>query len=901
MKKIELTIDGKKVSVDQGKSVLDAALENGIDIPHICYDPKITPSGGCRLCLVEIEGARGLQTSCSRIAEEGMVVKTETKEIAKLRKSTLELMISEHRMVCATCDADGDCLLQDYAYRYNVNEERFPKIRPSVKVPNYTSNHKAIQYDPTKCVRCMRCIKVCEEVQGANAITFRERAGQVFVTTAFNTSLKDSSCESCGQCVQICPVGAMTDKTAVRKGKVKDLEKVLTTCVYCGVGCQLELNIDRSNNRLVKVTSPPGIIPNDGNTCVKGRFGMDFIGSPDRLTKPLIKENGKFREASWDEAVSFVASRLSEIKRQYGSDSLAGLSSAKTTNEENYIMQRFTRAVLGTNNIDHCARLCHASTVTGLARAFGSGAMTNSIAEIRKAPVIFVIGSNTTENHPVIGITIRQAARSGDSVLIVADPRRISLSEDAQVYMQHKPGSDTALINAMMNVIISEGLEDKEFIRERTEDYELVRGAVENFTPEIASGICGVPAESIRAAARIYAEAPAASIIYSMGITQHAAGTDNVLSLANLALLTGNVGKENAGVNPLRGQNNVQGACDMGALPDVYPGYQKVHLPENREKFEKAWNTELSDVPGLTVVEIMHAAREKRIRGMYIVGENPMLSDPDINHVEEALRSLEFLVVQDIFMSETAELADVVLPAASFAEKDGTFTNTERRVQRVRKALTPPGEARDDWKILCAIAAEMGYEMNYENSSEIQDEIASLTPIYGGITYDRLNGTGLQWPCRDKDHPGTKFLHSKRFSRGKGKFHPVEYIPPEELPDDEYPFILTTGRMLEHWHTGTMTRRSKVLDNLEPSGFIEINPRDAEKLGVSEKGLLKVKSRRGEINVPARITEKVFPGCVFLTFHFKENPANALTIASLDPAARIPEFKACAVSINASE
>ena len=899
MKNIELTIDGKKVSVEEGKSVLDAALENGFDIPHICYDPKISASGGCRLCLVEIEGQRGLQTSCSRTAEAGMVVKTETKDIAKLRKSTLELMISEHRMECATCDADGDCLLQDYAYRYHVKEDRFPRIKHKVTAPNYTNNHKAIQYDPTKCVRCMRCVKVCEEVQGANAITLRERAGQVVVTTAFNTALQDSTCESCGQCIEICPVGALTDKTAAKKGKTKDLEKVLTTCVYCGVGCQLELNVDKKKNQLVKVTSPAGVIPNDGNTCVKGRFGMDFVGSPERLTHPLIKENGEFRKASWDEALNLVASKLSELKAEFGPDALAAFSSAKTTNEDNYVVQRFTRAVLGTNNIDHCARLCHASTVAGLARAFGSGAMTNSIAEIRKAPVIFVIGSNTTENHPVIGITIRQAVRSGDSTLILADPRQISLSADAGIYMQHKPGTDVALVNAMMNVIISEGLEDKEFIESRTEDYELLRKSVEKFTPEMAAGICGVPAESIRESARIYAKASAASIIYSMGITQHATGTDNVLTMANLAMLTGNVGKENAGVNPLRGQNNVQGACDMGALPDVYPGYQKVHLPESQAKFQKAWNAELSDKPGLSVVEIMHAAEAKEIRGIYIVGENPMLSDPDLNHVRQGLTALDFLVVQDIFLTETAELADVVLPATSFAENDGTFTNTERRVQRVRKALDAPGEAREDWRIICDVAQRMGYDMDFKNPEAILEEIASVTPIYGGITFDRLDGTGLQWPCHDKYHPGTPFLHSKKFSRGKGKFHPVDYIPPQELPDEEYPFILTTGRMLEHWHTGTMTRRSKVLDNLEPDGFIELNPEDAEKLGVSDGGVLKVKSRRGEIEVPARITEKVFPGCVFLTFHFKENPANALTIAALDPIAKIPEFKACAVSIHA--
>jgi formate dehydrogenase alpha subunit len=576
---------------------------------------------------------------------------------------------------------------------------------------------------------------------------------------------------------------------------------------------------------------------------------------------------------------------------------LAGLSSAKTTNEDNYIMQKFVRAVLGTNSVDHCARLCHASTVAGLARAFGSGAMTNSIEELRRAPLVFVIGSNTTECHPVIGILIRQAVAEGTTKLIVADPRRISLSEIADVYMQQKSGSDVALINAMMHVILNEGLADRDYIAERTEDFELLEKVLPEYTPELASRITGVPADDIVKAARMFAQAETASIVYSMGITQHTTGTDNVLSLANLAMITGNVGRECAGVNPLRGQNNVQGACDLGALPDVYSGYQKVNDPEVNAKFSKAWNTKLSDEVGLTVVEIMQAAERREVRGLYIMGENPMLSDPDINHVREGLNALDMLVVQDIFLTETAELADVVLPATSFAEKDGTFTNTERRVQRVRKAVDPPGQAREDWRIICDIARRMGYEMNYATASAVQDEIAALTPIYGGIVYGRIESVGLQWPCPSMDHSGTKFLHQGMFSRGKGKFHPVEFLPPREMPDHEYPFILTTGRMLQHWHTGTMTRRSLVLDDLEPSGFIELNPGDADTMGVAEGEILAVSSRRGSIEVPARITNRVASGTVFLTFHFKENPANALTIAALDPVAKIPEFKACAVKV----
>lgn len=895
---IVLTIDGRTVNGRAGQTVLEVALEHGIHIPHLCYDPRITPTGGCRLCLVEIEGQRGLQTSCARVAEDGMNVRTETGEIARIRKTTLELLISEHRLTCTTCDSDGDCLLQDYAYRYKANEHRFPPIELSIKHRNYSSGDKAIVYDPSKCIRCQRCVKICAEVQCIDALTLRDRAGSILVSTGFDVKLKDSPCETCGQCISACPVGALYETQAVGRGRATDLDKVRTTCPYCGVGCQLDLNVHRDRGDIVRVTSPQGVIPNDGNTCVKGRFGIDFVGKSDRLKVPLIKENGEFREASWEEALDLVATRFAEIKEKHGAGALAGLSSAKTTNEDNYIMQKFVRAVLGTNNVDHCARLCHASTVAGLARAFGSGAMTNSIEELGRAPVIFVIGSNTTECHPVIGIMMRQAVAAGRTRLIVADPRQISLSGIADIYLQHKPGSDVALINAMLNVILKEGLADREFIADRTEGFAELEKTVSEFTPEIAAGITGVPAADIEAAARLYATADAASIVYSMGITQHTTGTDNVLSLANLAMVTGNVGRPCTGVNPLRGQNNVQGACDLGALPNVYPGYQKVDDEMVQMKFQEAWGAKLSNTPGLTVVEIMQAAARDEIRGLYIMGENPMLSDPDINHVREALDTVEFLVVQDIFLNETGELADVVLPATSFAEKDGTFTNTERRVQRVRRAVEPPGEARDDWRIICDIADRMGHPMEYVDAAAVQDEIVALSPIYGGITYDRLTGDGLQWPCTDADHPGTKYLHGTQFTRGKGKFHPVQFIAPEELPDEEYPYILTTGRMLQHWHTGTMTRRSVVLNDLEPTGFIEINPKDAEALQVGEGDALAVRSRRGEISVPARITDKVFEGCVFLTFHFRENPANALTIAALDPIAKIPEFKVCAVSME---
>jgi formate dehydrogenase alpha subunit len=894
MGEIKITIDDRVLSASEGQTVLQVALENGIDIPHLCYDSRLTPTGACRLCVVEIEGERGLQTSCSRIAAEGMVIRSDTKELRKLRKAILELLASEHRLNCTTCDMDGDCLLQDYAYEYQIKEDRYPSIGLRITELNYTSGNLAIQYDPTKCIRCQRCVKICEEVQRTEALTLKGRAGEVLVSTGFNVKLNQSTCELCGQCVSTCPTGALYDKTAAALGKIKDLRKIRTTCPYCGVGCQLDLNVHVKRGEIIRVTSETGCIPNDGNTCVKGRFGMEFVGKDDRLTHPLIRENGSFRKATWEEALSLTADRFSELKKKHGSDSLAGLSSAKTTNEDNYIMQKFVRSVFGTNNVDHCARLCHASTVTGLAKAFGSGAMTNSIEELGRAPLIFVIGSNTTECHPVIGILIRQAVAEGRTRLIVADPRVISLAEIADMHMQQRPGTDVALINAMMHVILNEKLHDTEFIEQRTDGFDDLVRAVESYTPEMAEKITGVPA---------YAEAESASIVYSMGITQHTTGTDNVLSLANLAMLTGNVGKECSGVNPLRGQNNVQGACDLGALPNVYSGYQRVDDPVVREKFEKAWKASLSEKPGLTVVEIINAAETGDIRGLYIVGENPMISDPDVNHVKKCLEALDFFVVQDIFLSETAQLADVVFPAASFAEKEGTFTNTERRVQRVRRALAPPGEARRDWSILCDVAEKLGSPMTFKgteyiDASDIMDEIASLTPIYGGMSFDRLDDVGLQWPCPDKNHQGTRYLHKGIFSRGKGKFHAVTFLEPRELPDKEYPFIFTTGRLLEHWHTGTMSRRSEILDDLVPHGLLELNPEDGERLELENGESASVSSRRGTIEVPVKLTKKVKPGTVFLAFHFREHPANALTIAALDPLAKIPEFKACAVSIG---
>jgi len=887
MEKVTFTIDGLEVTANKGDTILKAALEHDIYIPHLCYHPDLKPFGGCRLCMVEIQG-RGLTISCKAPVEAGLTIITESPQINQVRRIATELLIVNHEGDCLECSKNPECKLQNVASYLGIEEERLSRLKRTNRRFPVDDSNPFFSRDLNKCILCGICIRTCDEIQGVGAIDFAFRGYDTRVGAMKDKPIVESECVSCGECVVRCPVGALIPKTTQRPAR-----EVRSICGYCGCGCGIKLGV--RGDVIVGVQGDVDNPASKGKLCVKGRFGIaGFVHHPDRLTAPMIRRNGKLEKASWEEALDLVATRL----RGYTPAEVGVIASAKVTNEENYVTQKFARAVLGTNSVDHCARLCHAPSVAGLVQSFGSGAMTNSIGEISDSTCIFAIGTNTTEAHPIIGLEVIEAVRRGGK-LIVANPREIDLCRYADLWLRHSPGTDVALLMGMMRVIVDEGLSDSAFISERCEGFEGFIESLKEFDLGFAEQVTGVPKAKIVEAARMLATNTPAAIFYSMGITQHSHGTDNVLAIANLAMLTGSLGKPSSGVNPLRGQNNVQGACDMGALPNVYPGYQAVSDPNIREKFENAWGVSLSPNPGLTLVEMMEAAYRKDMKALYLVGENPAMSDPDIQHVREALARLDFLVVQDIFLSETAEFAHVVLPAASFAEKDGTFTNTERRVQLVRKAINPIGESRPDWWTVCQVARRLGGSgFDFNGPSDIMDEIRDLTPSYGGINYERLEDGGLQWPCPTDGHPGTCILHTRGFVRGKGRFMPLKYTPPGETPDEQYPLILTTGRSLYHFHTGTMTRKVAGLSVIEPGGVVEVSPEDASRLGLAQGDRVKISSRRGEVVAPAKVTHAVPVGVVYMDFHFAESAANILTNPVLDPVSKIPEFKVAAVRVE---
>ncbi|MEE8413364.1 MAG: formate dehydrogenase subunit alpha, partial [Dehalococcoidales bacterium] len=827
--------------------------------------------------------------ACTIPATDGMVVKTDTEQLQEFRRGVLQLILGESRHICLVCSADGRCELQQVANYIGAKGISLPH---TFKEAPFYDKEPFFDRDYNLCILCGRCVRICQEVRGAGTLAFTYRGSQALVGTAFGRPLQESGCQFCGACVDVCPTGTLMERSRKWLGPSAE-RKLLTTCPYCGVGCQLELQV--KDGKIIEVIPDENNDVNRGQACVKGRFGIqEFVHSPERLTTPLIKKGEKFVESSWDEALDLVASKLGG----YNPDEMAVIGSAKATNEDNYVTQKLGRAVLGTNNIDHSGRLCHSPSVAGLTTAFGSGAMTNSIQDIGNAACILAIGTNTTATHPVIGLEIKKATFNGGK-LIVANPREIGLVRFADIWLQLKPGTDAALLMGMMRVIVDEGLLNSEFIEQHCENFETFKDSLKSFELDSVEKITGVPKDKVAAAARLFAGNNPATILYAMGITQHTHGTDNVLAIANLAMLTGNIGRQSTGVYPLRGQNNSQGAGDLGSLPDVYPGYQPVEDKAAREKFEKAWATNLNPSRGLTLTEIFRAAGDGQIKAIYLTGENPVLSNPDASQIVKALGKLEFLVVRDVFLTETAELADVVLPAASFAETDGTFTNTERRVQRVRKAIEPVGDSLPDWEITCRIARKMGSEgFDFENPSQIMDEIASLTPIYGGISYSRLEDSGLQWPCSTKDHPGTPVLHIDSFTRGKGRFTPLEYLPSAELPDEEYPLILTTARSLYHNQSGTMTRKVKALNELQGEELVDINPEDAGGLNIADGDTVKVTSRRGQVTAKAKLTDICPTGVVSMDFHFRESPVNVLTNPALDPVAKTPELKVCAVRLE---
>ncbi|MQA04835.1 MAG: formate dehydrogenase subunit alpha [Streptosporangiales bacterium] len=897
---VEVEIDGRQVSVPESTSVMRAAALAGVDVPKLCATDSLKAFGSCRLCLVEIDGQRGTPASCTTPVRDGMNVTTKTSKLDKLRQGVMELYLSDHPEDCSGCGEGGDCEIQDRAREVGLVNMRYGHDGENHLHDEVDDSNPYFTYDPSKCIVCSRCVRACDETQGTFALTIEGRGFDSRVAASAGDSFMNSECVSCGACVQACPTDSLLEKSVIDLGM--PTRSVETTCAYCGVGCSFRAEL-RGDEVVRMVPSKQGGA-NEGHSCVKGRFAYGYATHSDRQLDPMMRDSidDEWRQVSWDEAISFVATRMRDIQDSYGMGAIGGITSSRCTNEEVYAVQKMVRAAFGNNNVDTCARVCHSPTGYGLKQTFGTSAGTQDFRSVAKADVIMLIGANPTDGHPVFASRMKRRLREG-AKLIVVDPRRIDLVKSPHVEAAHhlplRPGTNVAVVNAIAHVAVTEGLVDREFVEERCEDYDTWAEFIarpEN-SPEAIEEISGVPAADLRAAARLYATAPNSAIYYGLGVTEHSQGSTMVMGMANLAMATGNIGREGVGVNPLRGQNNVQGSCDMGSFPHELPGYRHVSDDSVRDIYESLWHKEILPEPGLRIPNMFDAAIDGSFRALFVQGEDIAQSDPNTKHVVAALSNLDLLVVQDLFLNETAKYAHVFLPGTSFLEKDGTFTNAERRINRVRPVMAAKC-GKDEWQVACEIAQAMGYDMHYGHSREIMDEIAATTPTFAGVSFDKLDRLGsVQWPCNDKAPEGTPVMHIGEFVRGKGKFIPTAFVPTEERSTRKFPLILTTGRILSQYNVGAQTRRT---DNVtwHHEDVLEIHPHDAEDRGINDGDPVTLASRVGETTLHAKIADRMPVGVVYTTFHFPVTGANVVTTEHSDWATNCPEYKVTAVQVG---
>jgi formate dehydrogenase major subunit len=898
---VTLEIDGMVIEVPAGTSVMRAAAEAGVSVPKLCATDTLEAFGSCRLCLVEIEGRAGTPASCTTPVAEGMKVRTQTGKLKTLRRGVMELYISDHPLDCLTCSANGDCELQDMAGAVGLREVRYGYDGANHLDAKKDESNPYFTFDPAKCIVCSRCVRACDEVQGTLALTISGRGFESKVSASIDEKFIDSECVSCGACVKACPTATLIEKTVIEIGQPE--RSVLTTCAYCGVGCSFKAQV--RGNEVVRMVPHDDGKANRGHSCVKGRFAWGYATHPDRVLTPLVREriSDPWREATWDEAIGRIAFDFRRLQKQYGKNSVGAVTSSRCTNEETFLVQKMVRAVFGNNNVDTCARVCHSPTGYGLKTAFGTSAGTQDFDSVAEADVIVVIGANPTDGHPVFASRMKRRLREG-AKLIVIDPRRIDLVRtphiEASHHLQLRPGTNVAVVNALAYTIITEGLLDEAFVRERCDLAEFSAWAAfvaePRNSPEHTEVLTGVPAASLRAAARLYATGGNGAIYYGLGVTEHSQGTTTVMAIANLAMVTGNLGRPGVGVNPLRGQNNVQGACDMGSFPHEFAGYRHVSDDSARAVFESAWGVSLGSEPGLRIPNMFDAALDGSFKGMFIQGEDFAQSDPDTQHVVAALSAMECVVVHDLFLNETAKYAHVFLPGASFLEKDGTFTNAERRISRVRKVM-PPRAGLADWQAVMQVCQALGHAMHYDHPSQIMDEIARTTPSFTGVSYETLDRLGsVQWPCNEQAPEGTPVMHIDGFARGKGRFVVTEYVPTEERSTSRFPLLLTTGRILSQYNVGTQTRRT-ANQQWHEADLLEIHPHDAEQRGICAGDRVRVMSRSGATELRADITDRVAPGVVYTTFHHPDTEINVVTTDNSDWATNCPEYKVTAVQV----